>query len=458
MKKGVTVFLTTALCGLIVASIVSETSAGDLIITPNATHMGKIVIISPLPGQSTVANGAALLSVLGGITDAAANNQYVLRLGPGVYDLGGNSLSMQEYVDIEGSGENTTVITGTVSNGASPASVGVVNGADHAELRFLTVSNTGQTGYTAAILNNGKSPRITHVTAAVSGAASENYGVFNTSSASPMMTDVTVSASGAGTSIGVLNDNSSPKMRNVSISVTGTGLANLGVENASSSAPEMTNVSVSTTAPGGTNNFAIFNDGSTPGMNDVIVNVSGGSGLNYGVNNNSSSPTMTNVNISVSGDAGSDCIGIFNSFSSPSLTRIKARATGGSNSTGISNQSSSPTMTDVIAKASGGTTNSAGISNIDSSPIMTNVTATAENGALNYGMVDFATTGSYTIFMDRSTFSGVTFSVMSDATYTFVIGATKFAGTKPDATATYHCVGSYFVDGSSITPLGADCQ
>ena len=36
----------------------------------------------------------------------------LLKIMPGVYDVGTNSITMQPYIDIEGSGENSTVIQG----------------------------------------------------------------------------------------------------------------------------------------------------------------------------------------------------------------------------------------------------------------------------------------------------------------------------------------------------------
>ena len=50
-------------------------------------------------------------------SDASANNSYLIKLMPGVYDLGTNNpLRMKEYVDIVGSGTNTTSIIGTVTD------------------------------------------------------------------------------------------------------------------------------------------------------------------------------------------------------------------------------------------------------------------------------------------------------------------------------------------------------
>jgi hypothetical protein len=73
---------------------------------------------------------------------------------------------MQPYIDIEGTGENTTIITGNVDS----ATAGVVNGASNAEIRFITIKNTGGGTYAMAAYNSGGSIKITNATATASGA------------------------------------------------------------------------------------------------------------------------------------------------------------------------------------------------------------------------------------------------------------------------------------------------
>jgi hypothetical protein len=128
----------------------------------------RIVVVSPIPGGTNQQNGTALLSALQGITNAGPThtNPYLLKIEPGMYDLNGATLSMQPYVDIEGSGEDVTTIT---SNTTSET----VSGAKNAELRWLTVQNTDASGgwaYSALALDS--TARVTHVTA--SGATGFN--------------------------------------------------------------------------------------------------------------------------------------------------------------------------------------------------------------------------------------------------------------------------------------------
>ncbi len=193
---------TTAWIGLMF--FVPPTQGANIVIGGNTTDIGTIIFVSPKPGDSPTTAGTALLNTLNGITDNSADNPYLIKIGPGVYDLGATSLQMKPYVDIEGSGEKTTKITGTTS-GWPPN--GTINGASNAELRFLTVENTGAGGITSALVNSSASPSILHVTASVLGGTA-GYAVCNMSS-SPVMTNVTATASeGTNNNYGVYNTSS----------------------------------------------------------------------------------------------------------------------------------------------------------------------------------------------------------------------------------------------------------
>ena len=95
--------------------------------------------MSPVPGDAQ-AGGARLLEALAGITSASEANPYVLKLEPGIYDLGTSPLAMRPYVDLEGSGEGVTRVRG--SGVAATPDLGTVVGADHTEVRALTIENT----------------------------------------------------------------------------------------------------------------------------------------------------------------------------------------------------------------------------------------------------------------------------------------------------------------------------
>ena len=127
-----------------------------------------IVYVGPV--GTALQNGTALLDALDDIDDAGAEKPYLLKLEPGIYDLGNEGLYMQSFVDIEGSGQNTTTITSTHSGTSADSSSATVIGASSAEIRFLTIENRGGGSYSIAMCNSfALSPAITNVTAIATG-------------------------------------------------------------------------------------------------------------------------------------------------------------------------------------------------------------------------------------------------------------------------------------------------
>lgn len=59
----------------------------------------QTVHVHPVPGNHT-ASGTALLNAMNGITNASATKRYVIKLEPGIYDLGSTMLTQKAYVDL----------------------------------------------------------------------------------------------------------------------------------------------------------------------------------------------------------------------------------------------------------------------------------------------------------------------------------------------------------------------
>jgi len=87
---------------------------------------------------------------------------------------------------------------------------------------------------------------------------------------------------------------------------------------------------VTATALQGVTNYGVYNDSSSsPTMNYVTIDASGGSTSNYGVYNYGSSPTMTNVIATALGASsveGSSSYGVYNYGSSPTMTNVTITA------------------------------------------------------------------------------------------------------------------------------------
>jgi len=209
----------------------------------------------------------------------AATNPCLVKIMPGVYNVGNDRVVMINYVDIEGSGENVTKILG--STNILGGNIGLVEGASNAELRNLTVENSGGYWVPKAICNTNASPKLTNITVISAGAPTGNYGIENRNS-SPIMTNVTVYLSGRSCQ---------------------------AITNNSASSARLTNVNITTACSDV--NVGITNNSSSPILNNVTVSASGGSQENYGMLNFTSTPTIINSSLSGNGASGA---GVYNAW------------------------------------------------------------------------------------------------------------------------------------------------
>ncbi|MBN1137576.1 MAG: hypothetical protein JXM73_13395 [Anaerolineae bacterium] len=305
--------------------------------THSGSEYANVVIVAKGGGDYTSVQAA-----LDSITDNSSGNRYLVWIAPGIY---AEAVTMKLWVDIEGAGKLATKITAT---GSYTWTTGTVIGADNAELRFLTVENTGGGQYAAtAIYNRGVSPSLTHVTALASGGAFINVGVRNHDGASPLMQQITASGAGGSYNFGVVNYlNSSPTMLGVIASSWG-GVGdgtNYGVENYINCNPLMMNVVAA--AQGNYSNRGVANYASSPTMMNVKASGSGGGFYNDGVDNYSSAPLMQNVVATGLGTGGLYGIGVLNVDSSPTLNDVTAVGSGGGlSSWGLDNRVDSGTYT-----------------------------------------------------------------------------------------------------------------
>src|SRR3990172_5823105 len=190
----------------------------------------------------------------------SATNPCLLKIMPGVYNIGANSLQMQSYVDIEGSGENTTKISGSISSPYFPPTQGVITASaptSNEELRFLTVENIDSWGgVNVAIYNNAVALKITNVTATTALYGSSNYAE-NVDSSSTTMTNVTATASGpSGSNYGINNNfDSSLIMTNSTVTAWGGSVYNIGIYNITNSSLTIVNSTV--TASDGVQSYSL---------------------------------------------------------------------------------------------------------------------------------------------------------------------------------------------------------
>jgi hypothetical protein len=188
--------------------------------------------------------GAALADISG----SDANNRYLIRVAPGIYE---ETITLESFVDIEGSGEGVTVLRGPGSeffDGTIHSS-----GAITAEVRLMTIESisTKSKAIGISVSNGGTSLTLTHVTVYATGGTGDTYAISNFSS-SPNLSNVTLKAVGGTNTRGIFNSNSSPTLFNATVDASG-GSHNTAVYNFFNSSPRLTNV-IGTAGAGSSSN------------------------------------------------------------------------------------------------------------------------------------------------------------------------------------------------------------
>lgn len=217
------------------------------------------------------------VSAVASITDASPSNPYLVKLMPGIYDIEAGSVIMKPYVDLEGSGENVTKVTGNKECIHEPS--GVFFLASNSEIRNLTVEHSGGVSYAVGIYNGQTiSTKITNVRVIVTGSGSYSAGISSGDSTSTVIKNTSVSVSGGGYVNGVASGFGSVSMINVKITASGWWETSAISNNGAGTTIDMENVSAS--ASGGSNCYGIYNSPNLT-MRNVTATASGGTN-NYG--------------------------------------------------------------------------------------------------------------------------------------------------------------------------------
>jgi hypothetical protein len=374
----------------------------------------NIVVVAKSGGDYTTITAA-----LNSITDANYDNPYLVYVAPGIYT---ERVTMKSYVDIEGAGEEITKITYT---GSSTMDTGTVVGANDAELRFLSVENSGGSAYAIAIYNNTASPHLTHLTVRAASVSGDSIGVLNALSSSPHMKDVSVDALAAASNFGVANfDYSSPTMTDMTITVYG-GETSTGVDSERSASPVLTDVTIKVS--GATDyNYGVYNSQNSPTIQDVRITVRDGNAC-YGISN-AGGASVNVMDTTILTSDGTSGYGIYTTESTLTLANATVTTYGFTNAYGMFNDVSTVTIQNSYIKAIFATT-------------------------VNYGLYNIAIDYSTPVHVNNSTIQGANNAINSITadTYNF-IGASQLIG---GVTGIGHftCAASY--DGNLILLDGA---
>ncbi len=162
---------------------------------------------SPNPTGSGTAllNAAAAIPTAG--TDApSATNPWLLKVGPGIYDLGSGPLTVPIYTAIEGAGEEVTTV---VAAGSASQTTGTIVLGQHSQARLLTVKNVGGAAFAngVALATSATGVRLSRLTIDASqpsnATTNQTYGVTAAANTQLLVSDVTISAHGGYNNCGL---------------------------------------------------------------------------------------------------------------------------------------------------------------------------------------------------------------------------------------------------------------
>jgi hypothetical protein len=251
-------------------------SAADKQTLDDAVVYVRTVVVSPVAGDP-IASGTALVAALAGITGNSAASPYLVKIEPGNYDIDAAALTMKTFVDVEGSGENTTFITASRGNTSAVSTAAAVISAASSELRSLTVTNTAPGSLVGIGVFANTASRLRNVTINSTGATTTSIGIFATAGASLTISDAAITATSTGTTSGSfgLQLSSTGKATVLKSTITAKGVSGTGTNTAvtlgnASAAVTIEGCTILATGTANQNNGVAVAPGTATIMNSTI--------------------------------------------------------------------------------------------------------------------------------------------------------------------------------------------
>ena len=245
-------------------------------------HFEKTIIVAPTGTDND--KGIALRNVIEGITDSSATNRYVVKIDAGTFAFS-STLFLPNYVHLEGSGREATILT-------FGGTFGIVSGSVGNELRQLTLVSTHSSSSGSVLEVQGGSISLLDMN--VRSSAVSTTGIYFTGGgANGVLDRVSVSLTGDG-SMGFGMDSGTVVIRNSSISTTYRG-----VVMSNNAALELRRSSI--TVQGDAAQYGIWQTSGSLEASDVRVWVLDASGTATGVSVSGLTVDLRRVYIAASG-------------------------------------------------------------------------------------------------------------------------------------------------------------
>lgn len=252
-------------------------------------------------------------SAIDSITDASAENPWLIWIAPGVYP---GQVVMKPFVSLQGAGEDLTILRGFGGEQAPPDGGGSATllGSSQAQISELSVESDGSNqSYAIAIYNNEQSPSMRNLTVRA-WAATNNHGIHNRNGSAPKMLNLAASASaGLASNIGIVNTGgSSPHMSGIRSSAQGiVNSATYAVNNSLSSSPTIRSSTLRT--QGGWQGAGLVSAAdSAPLVIDSQISSINHSGNAWPILVDNASLEL--VNVLVEAEAGNSCYALYSNL------------------------------------------------------------------------------------------------------------------------------------------------
>jgi hypothetical protein len=295
---------------------VNITEADKGISYPNGTRQtgwyARTVIVSPL--GSPTENGTRLMDAMAGITAAGSTNPFLIKLEPGVYDIGANTLTVKDYVQMEGSGEGITTVRGNPVSSFQGSPNGVVACGNYTELRWLTVENYGGSGDAFAV------------------------SMYQASIVS-LMGVTAKSTAAAHAAVAIYINNSGPDFFRVNAQASGGGSLSAGLYAVSSGfSATLCRIGAYPLQGSTGDSYGVYSDNIAQ-LNSCTIGAGNGGRDSYGIKNGGTSSLLSMEGGLVSGRNGSRWNHAIQSHGTMHLRGVEIIAEGGTESYGIHNAS-----------------------------------------------------------------------------------------------------------------------
>ncbi len=228
----------------------------------DARYQRKAVsTITVSPVGTPAQNGDALRAAVDGISDNAATKPYLIKVEPGVYDLGTNPYYGKAYVDLEGSGEAVTQIQGTSDNS-------VINMLAPSEIRELSITHPGGGALPPSALwftvTADGPTKAWHVTTTANATATESVALWVGGQGAAVIDDCDLTANGNGN--GVRADQVTITLAIRNSRITATGITGQQVYGVFANAASVTIENSTVTASGGSLSDGVYLYGGATGV------------------------------------------------------------------------------------------------------------------------------------------------------------------------------------------------